>query len=131
MSSLSVIETISLALQRTRRILFEPFQLNKWLRLGYCTFLMGAAETLAFNNSSFNIRSDFDSNSDLDARIITEIPMPWIIVTLLTCCLSLIFYIGSVILPPLTIFRVTYPLAFLEQLNPEWQVFPPERQISR
>ena len=54
-----------------------------------------------------------------------------IIVTLLTCCVSLVPYVGSVILLPLTIFRVTYPLAFLEQLGPEWQIFPPERQTSR
>ena len=53
-----------------------------------------------------------------------------IIITLLTCCLSLVPYVGSVILLPLTIFRVTYPLAFLEQLGPEWQIFPPERQTS-
>lgn len=96
---------------------------------------MGSAETLTLNNSSFNIISDFDSNpdsnSDLDARIIIESLMTWVIVTLLTCCVSLVPYVGSVILLPLTIFRVTYPLAFLEQLGPEWQIFPPERQTSR
>lgn len=46
----------------------------------------------------------------------------------LTCFIGAIPYIGSVILLPLTIFQITYPLAFLEQLGPEWRILPPDRQ---
>lgn len=53
------------------------------------------------------------------------------IVTILTCCIALIPYVGSVILLPLTVFQLTYPLAFLQQLGPEWQFFPPDRQTAQ
>jgi hypothetical protein len=46
--------------------------------------------------------------------------------TLLSCCLALVPYLGSVILLPLTVFQRLYPLAFLEQLGPDWQLLPPE-----
>ncbi len=42
--ALSVIDPINPAIARTKRILFEPFDLGKWLRLGFCAFLMGLAE---------------------------------------------------------------------------------------
>ena len=50
------------------------------------------------------------------------------IITVITCCIALIPYVGSVVLLPLTIFQLTYPLAFLQQLGSEWQFFPPDRQ---
>ena len=42
--SLSVIDPINPAFARTKRILFQPFDFGKWLRLGFCAFLMGLAE---------------------------------------------------------------------------------------
>jgi len=42
--SLSVIDPIEPAFARTKRILFQPFDFGKWLRLGFCAFLMGLAE---------------------------------------------------------------------------------------
>jgi hypothetical protein len=51
-----------------------------------------------------------------------------LIVILLTCCIGFIPYIGSVILLPLTIFQITYPLAFLAQLGPQWRLLPQDRQ---
>jgi hypothetical protein len=48
--------------------------------------------------------------------------------TLLTCCLALVPYLGSVILLPFSIFQRTYPLVFLEQLGPDWQLLPPDRK---
>jgi len=42
--SLSVVDPINPALARTKRILFQPFDLGKWLRLGFCAFLMALAE---------------------------------------------------------------------------------------
>lgn len=38
---LSVIEPVSIAIEQTKEILFRPFELGKWLRLGFCAFLMG------------------------------------------------------------------------------------------
>lgn len=53
-----------------------------------------------------------------------------IIAILLTCCIAAIPYVGSVILLPLMVFQIAYPLAFLEQLGPEWRFFPFDRQAS-
>ena len=33
-------------------------------------------------------------------------------------------YVGTVILLPLFVFAEAYPLYFIEQFGPEWQVFP-------
>lgn len=45
----------------------------------------------------------------------------------LSCCLALVPYLGSVLVLPLTLFQISYPLAYLEQLGPQWAVFAPER----
>lgn len=37
---LSVIDPVSPAIEQTKEILFRPFDLGKWLRLGFCAFLM-------------------------------------------------------------------------------------------
>ena len=40
----SVTEPINPAIERTKQILFRPFDLGKWLRLGFCAFLMSLGE---------------------------------------------------------------------------------------
>jgi len=40
----SIIEPINPAIERTKLILFQPFDLGKWLRLGFCAFLMSLGE---------------------------------------------------------------------------------------
>ncbi len=52
-----------------------------------------------------------------------------LIVILLSCFIALIPYIGSVILLPLSVFQITYPLAFLEQFGSEWKLFAPDRHM--
>jgi hypothetical protein len=41
-----------------------------------------------------------------------------------TCCLALLPYLGTVILLPLFVFQRSYSLCFLEQLGPDWSLFP-------
>jgi len=43
-----------------------------------------------------------------------------------TCCLALLPYLGTVILLPLFVFQRSYSLCFLEQLGPDWSLFPAE-----
>lgn len=52
------------------------------------------------------------------------------LVIVLTLFLALIPYVGSVIMLPLTVFQITYPLAFLQQLGPEWRLLPLDRSDS-
>jgi len=47
-----------------------------------------------------------------------------IVVMLLTCCIAMLPYIGTVILLPLWVFAQAYPLYFLEQIGPGWRFFP-------
>jgi len=51
-----------------------------------------------------------------------------LVATLLTCCIALIPYLGSVILLPLFVFDRCFSLHFLEQLGPAWRVFPEDPQ---
>jgi hypothetical protein len=44
-----------------------------------------------------------------------------IIATCATCCLTIIPYIGSVILLPITVFFVCYTLTYIQQFGEEWQ----------
>jgi hypothetical protein len=54
--------------------------------------------------------------------------------TCLTCCLSLLPYLGTVILLPLFVFEYSYHLCFLEQFGPEWTFFrdefAPETEVT-
>ena len=43
--TLSVTEPISRAINRTREILFEPFDIAKWFKLGFCAFLAHLADS--------------------------------------------------------------------------------------
>jgi hypothetical protein len=64
MHSLSVIEPISAAMRQTRRVLFEPFLLSKWLRLGFCAFLMGSLQPVGFGGGSNT--GDFGASSGVE-----------------------------------------------------------------
>ena len=41
---ISVTDPINLAMERTKRILFTPFDVGKWFTLGFCAFLAGMGE---------------------------------------------------------------------------------------
>jgi hypothetical protein len=41
------------------------------------------------------------------------------------CCLALLPYIGTVLLLPVLVFKRSYPLYFLRQFEPGYDVFPP------
>jgi hypothetical protein len=43
----------------------------------------------------------------------------------ISCCLLLLPYVGTVVLLPVLIFKRAYPLYFLAQFGPEYDVFPP------
>jgi hypothetical protein len=43
--NLSVTAPLERALSRTREVLFEPFDLSKWLKLGFCAFLAHLADS--------------------------------------------------------------------------------------
>ncbi|MEZ6069091.1 MAG: hypothetical protein R3C10_02230 [Pirellulales bacterium] len=54
--AISVFEPISPAISRTRWMLFSPFDLNKWLVLGFCAFLAGLGEG---GGGKFNFRTSW------------------------------------------------------------------------
>jgi hypothetical protein len=53
---ISITDPIQPAIDHTRRLLFEPFNLQKWLVLGFCAFLahLGSGGSYNFNGNPFN-----------------------------------------------------------------------------
>ncbi len=49
----------------------------------------------------------------------------FMLVTCCFCCLMLLPYVGTVVLLPVLIFKRAYPLYYLAQYGPEYDVFPP------
>jgi hypothetical protein len=68
---LSVLRPLRPALARTRALLFAPFQLRKWLRLGFCAFL--AAPTLVQRPPG----GDAGKSSEPDLPWLREAAMSW------------------------------------------------------
>jgi hypothetical protein len=96
-SPLSVIEPITVSFQRTTRILFHPFTLSKWLRLGFCSFLMGSLPTSGFGGGSPS--HDFGSDwSDIkgDDLLLWMQEHLVVIVTVTGLVLVLLFLLGLV-----------------------------------
>jgi len=47
-----------------------------------------------------------------------------IVATCFTCCLTIVPYLGTVILLPIFVFMRSYSVYFLQQFGPGWQFFP-------
>jgi len=63
--TISVIDPLSQAMVWSRDVLFRPFDLGKWIVLGFCAWLAGLGERGGGGNGSFNIhdggsRRDFE-----------------------------------------------------------------------
>jgi hypothetical protein len=48
----SVIEPINPAIERVKRLLFQPFELAKWFTIGFCAWLAGLGQTGGFTGTS-------------------------------------------------------------------------------
>lgn len=53
-----------------------------------------------------------------------------LLTTCLTCCLTVLPYIGTVILLPIPVFFTAYALSYLEQYGDDWRFFPPDDEQS-
>ena len=60
------------------------------------------------------------------AMAISIIVLVALLATCCFCCLALLPYIGTVLLLPVLVFKRSYPLYFLRQFGPQYDVFPPE-----
>ena len=51
--SIPIVEPVTQAIHKTREILFDTFEMSKWLELGFCAFLMnlgsGGGSNFNFN----------------------------------------------------------------------------------
>jgi len=59
------------------------------------------------------------------AMVTGMLVMMVMIATCCFCCLMLLPYVGTVVLLPVLVFKRSYPLYFLAQFGPEYDVFPP------
>ena len=55
--AISVVEPVSPAIERTKRILFRPFAMDKWFTLGFCAWLASFMEGGGYNANfrAFNV----------------------------------------------------------------------------
>jgi hypothetical protein len=77
--AISVIDPITLSVDRTRRVLFAPFDIVKWLKLGFCAFLAQLMEGGAnFNYSSRNYEHGGSGGGpELPERFSDAVGMAW------------------------------------------------------
>jgi hypothetical protein len=61
---ISVAEPVSPALERVKRILFQPFDLGKWFVIGFCAWLAQLGEGGTGGNFNFNSGSHQNYNED-------------------------------------------------------------------
>ena len=79
----SVIEPISPAIERVRLILFKPFDLSKWLIIGFCAWLAqlgrgGGGGPNGFNFNFNDRHNEFNQISQVKDTLLTY--LPWIII---------------------------------------------------
>lgn len=53
-----------------------------------------------------------------------------LLLVLVTCCIAIIPYVGTVVLLPVFVFARCYPLCFLAQLGPDWDFFGEESAVG-
>ena len=58
---ISVVEPVSPALERVKQMLFKPFDLAKWITIGFCAWLAGLGES--GGGGGFNYGNHYDNNS--------------------------------------------------------------------
>jgi hypothetical protein len=94
---LSVIDPIGPAIQRTNRILFQPFDFGKWLRLGFCAFLMGLADGGGGGGGggSSGPGSGTGGGPDLD-RVMEWISENLVVIVVVT--VALVFFVSAIVL---------------------------------
>jgi hypothetical protein len=61
---ITVVEPVSPALERVKRILFQPFDLGKWFVIGFCAWLAQLGEGGAWGNFNFNSGSHHNYHGD-------------------------------------------------------------------
>ncbi len=63
---ISIIDPISPAIDRTKLILFRPFDINKWLALGFCAFLANLGEGGGGGSANTGMRTGGGNGEGLD-----------------------------------------------------------------
>jgi hypothetical protein len=100
--TISFVEPLSRAVERMRRILLQPFDLVKWLVLGFSAWLAGLASSSGGGGSSWQAADDeFNGSkeiiSDLD-QVLENMVENFFIVPLVLLLLSVILVIALVVL---------------------------------
>lgn len=78
----SVMEPIGHAINKTKHILFDPFNLEKWFVIGFCAWLAGLCGEGGGINFHTGLSSDSSyptQNIDRFAMEISNFPLPWLI----------------------------------------------------
>jgi len=104
---LSVITPIGQSLERTKKILFDPFDIKKWFILGFCAWLAKLGEGYGGGGSGSGGRDRGQSFGSALSQA-----REWAMAHLLL---------------PLHVFWRCYSLYFIEPIGPELRLFPAPR----
>jgi hypothetical protein len=77
--TISVIDPLSQAMVWSRDVLFRPFDLGKWIVLGFCAWLAGLGERGGGGNGNFNIH-DGGSRADFERDL--RVAWEWLLANL-------------------------------------------------
>jgi hypothetical protein len=80
---LSVLAPIDIAIGRTKRILFGPFHLEKWLKLGFCAFLSGLGNCGGNASTGWNNKLGERQARDAKEWLVEHLEMVVVVGTLL------------------------------------------------
>ena len=94
--SISVIDPLNPAIDRTRKILFQPFDLGKWITLGFCAWLANLGE--GGGNFNINFGGDNRHGGQPGGRGLDPV-MDWIgaHLALVLVCAIVIILVGLII----------------------------------
>ncbi|MBN1787204.1 MAG: hypothetical protein JW806_02280 [Sedimentisphaerales bacterium] len=68
--SISVIEPVNEALEKTKILLFRPFNLEKWFIIGFCAWLANLLRGGFYNGTNFNYNRKSDAGAEEVAKIV-------------------------------------------------------------
>ncbi len=95
--TISVLEPINEAIERTKIILFRPFNLEKWMIIGFCAWLAelvqgssGGGFNFKKNNEDFGKMAEF-----CKANMLVVIPIAAAVIFLLICVILILLWLSS------------------------------------
>ncbi|MGA2915501.1 MAG: hypothetical protein ABSE89_05695 [Sedimentisphaerales bacterium] len=94
--TISVLEPINEAIERAKIILFRPFNLEKWMIIGFCAWLANLVQGSGGGGFNFKDKEDFSKVIDFcKANMLIVIPIAAAATILFICVILVLLWLGS------------------------------------